>query len=74
MKRQPRAKLGGGGYAPSMKGKDPRGQRMQPTVAEDLVLSRALQVLSELPGGSSQEDVLSALNGLIRTLKGTRTP
>lgn len=70
MKRLPRAKLGGGGYAPSMKGKDPRGERMQPTVAEDAVLTRALQRLSELPPNATQADVLASVNGLIRTLQG----
>lgn len=72
-RRQPRAKTGKGGYAPSMKGKDPRGQRSQPVVAEDEVRTRALQTLSEINLDASQDEVLATLNEVIRTLRGEET-
>ena len=70
MKRQPRARVGGGGHAPSMKGKDPRDNRSQPVVAEDVVKSRALQRLDELAAGASTDDVRGAINEVIRVLRG----
>ena len=70
MTRQPRAKTGKGGYAPSMKGKDPRQYREQPTVAEDTLRARALQRLSELPDGASSEEQVRTLNDIIRILLG----
>lgn len=73
MKRRPRAKTGSGGHAPSMKGKDPRDARSQPTVAEDAVRSRALQTLAELSSTASTDEVRAALNLVIRTLRGEET-
>lgn len=70
MKRQPRARTGGGGNAPSMGGKDPRANRSQPVVAEDTVKTRALQRLGEVPEGASAEDVRAALNDVVRVLRG----
>jgi len=73
MTRQPRARTGAGGHAPSMKGKDPRDSRSQPTVAEDAVRSRALQTLSELSASASTAEILTTLNTVIRTLRGEET-
>lgn len=68
MTRQPRAKSGKGGYAPSMKGKDPRLFRESPSVAQDHVRARALQRLSELPEAATQEEQIRVINDIIRIL------
>ena len=73
MKRQPRAKLGAGGYAPSMKGKDPRGERMQPVVAEDAIKTRALQQLGQLSPDADATEVRTMLNEVVRILRGEET-
>lgn len=73
MTRRPRAKTGSGGYAPSMKGKDPRQNRSQPTVAGDVVRSRALQRLSELDPAADVAALRAALNDVIRVLRGEET-
>ncbi len=68
MKRQPRARTGTGGPAPSTKGRDPRS-RVTPTVAEDTVRSRALQGLEEIPSTATTAQVRDALNAVVRALK-----
>jgi len=70
MTRQPRAKSGKGGYAPSMKGRDPRLYREPPAVADDTVRARALQRLTELPEAATSEEQLRTLNDIIRILNG----
>ena len=69
MKRQPRARTGSGGLAPSMKGADPRANRSQPTVGEDVVRTRALQRLSEIPSTATMDQIRDALNEIVRTLR-----
>jgi hypothetical protein len=69
MKRQPRARTGTGGNAPSMKGKDPRARGGQPTVGEDLVRARALQRLGEIPSTATTAQIRDALNAIVRALK-----
>jgi hypothetical protein len=69
VKRQPRARTGSGGNAPSMKGKDPRANRAQPVVAEDTVRARALQRLEEIPSTATTAQVRDALNAIVRALK-----
>ena len=69
MKRGPRARTGSGGNAPSMKGRDPRANRSQPTVGEDAVRSRALQSLEEIPSTATTAQVRDALNAVVRALK-----
>lgn len=53
--------------------KDPRSRGGQPTVGEDLVRSRALQRLSELPTNATQAQLLAAVNDIVRTLRGEDT-
>lgn len=73
MKRQPRAKSGSGGNAPSMKGKDPRASRSRPTVGEDVALSRLFQRLEELPETADTAELRTALNLIVRALRGEET-
>ena len=67
-RRQPRARTGTGGTAPSTNGRDPRS-RVVPTVAEDLVRARALQRLGEIPSTATPTQIRDALNAIIRALK-----
>jgi len=67
-KRQPRARTGMGGIAPSTRGRDPRS-RVVPTVAEDTVRSQALQRLTQLPSTATSAQILATLNEVISTLQ-----
>lgn len=69
VRRQPRARTGAGGTAPSMKGKDPRASRIQPTVGEDTVRARAIQRLQSLPSSATSAQILATLNDVIAALQ-----
>ena len=71
MKRQPRAKIGQGGLAPSLGDKDPRNRRsQQPQVAESQRVRKALLRLGEVTESTSDADVRAALQAVISVLLG----
>jgi hypothetical protein len=70
MKRQPRAKIGQGGYSPSLGERDPRNRRsQQPQVAANKVRERALQRLGELDGTATTDQLRETINEVVRILK-----
>lgn len=72
VRRQPRARTGSGGGAPSMKGKDPRARGGQPTVGEDTVRNQLLQRLEEVPSTATAEELRATLNAVVRALTGKK--
>ncbi len=70
-RKQPRARIGQGGYSPALGDKDPRNRRsQQPQVAGSKRIQRALDRAGEVTAESTDLEVRATLAAVLDALRG----